>query len=198
MLNNGFTNDTICQMMMQNQGHMLPINSCSLPQDALLARYNQNQGYTDCYTTEIAGPVSHARFVKAFYTTPLFRTEALILRWAIGKPSTHAQAAELAQGQRDAFAAWTVEARAPDQLLLCDVMGRTRSWLMVEPVATDGVHQTTDGTRLYFGSAVVPRLDRQTGKARMGWLFSALLGFHRLYSILLLYSARKRLEAGLR
>ena len=52
------------------------------------------------------------------------------------------------------------------------------------------------GTRLYFGSAVVPTRDRATGEARMGTVFRALLGFHKLYSVILLSAARSRIEAS--
>ena len=51
------------------------------------------------------------------------------------------------------FAAWHVENRSENEILMCDFRGRTRSWLMVAPVST-----VSDArTRLYFGSAVVPR-----------------------------------------
>lgn len=46
------------------------------------------------------------------------------------------------------------------------------------------------GTTLYFGSAVVPRK-----RGGMGWPFTALLGFHKLYSRVLLGSAVRRLES---
>lgn len=151
---------------------------CPLPPNALLRAYQLDGGYADCYSTDLPLAVTHGRYVEAFYTTPLFKTERLILRLAIGKPSTDAQARQLAAGTLDAFAAWTVEKRADDQLLLADIYGRTRSWLMVEPIA--------GGTRLYFGSAVVPR-------ARQRRSFGLLLGFHRLYSKALLASARRRL-----
>ena len=48
-------------------------------------------------------------------------------------------------------------------------------------------------TRLYFGSAVVPVRDRVSGQPRMGFVFQALLGFHKLYSRVLLGAARSRL-----
>ena len=44
-------------------------------------------------------------------------------------------------------------------------------------------------TKLYFGSAVVPR----RGSAGLGWQFTALLAFHKLYSRVLLRAARNRL-----
>ncbi|MBC8026654.1 MAG: hypothetical protein H7Y89_11710, partial [Steroidobacteraceae bacterium] len=84
----------------------------------------------------------------------------------------------------EGFAAWTVERRAEDQLLLCDFQGKTRSWLMVE---------LKGGTsRLYFGSAVVkPR--GSNGEKRMTGGFQVLLGFHKRYSHALLSAARRAL-----
>lgn len=137
------------------------------------------------------GAVSHAAFVEAFYTTALFKLERAILAAFAARSSTDAEARRLGEGRVESFAAWRVEGRAPDQLLLADFAGRTRSWLMVAPV--EGANQ---GTRLYFGSAVVPRVDRRTGERTMGGAFRALLGFHRLYSRQLLKAARSRILAG--
>lgn len=162
------------------------IRRVDLASAALLAAYRDAGAYTDCYVTALARPVSLAAYVDAFYTTPLFKLERLILALFARRPSTDLQARQLAIGQLDTFAAWRVEARSAEQILLCDLTGRTRSWLMVvaEP---DGV------TRLYFGSAVVPPPDPASGKRRMGFVFRALLGFHRLYSRALLRAARHRL-----
>jgi len=120
----------------------------------------------------------------------LFKLERVILKWLVAKPSTDQQAEELARGGRDSFAAWTVEASAPNQLLMRDFLGNTRSWLMVEPRHEGGV------TRLYFGSAVVPHANRKTGQRRLGFGFRALLGFHRRYSRALLTAARARLTTA--
>ena len=133
--------------------------------------------------------MSHAQFVTAFYTTSVFRLERLILKWLLSKPSTDEDARRLAAGTADTFAAWTVEGRGVDQLLLCDVAGRTRSWLMVAAVASSG----RTATRLFFGSAVVPHRNRRTGRHEMGAAFRALLGFHKLYSRILLRAAVARL-----
>jgi hypothetical protein len=157
------------------------IEPCALPADALLVRLKEAGAYTDAYSVAIAADVTHAQFVEAFYTTGLFKLERAILAVLVSKPSTDAQARALARGESDAFAAWTVEARAPDQLLLCDYRGRTRSWLMREPVEGGG-------TRLYFGSAVVP-VPKAGGTRSMGGGFCALLAFHKLYSRLLLRAA---------
>ena len=156
-----------------------------LPAHALLARYGGDGGYADCYTTVLPRSVTLAEFVEAFYATRLFKVERWLLA-RLGYASTDEQARQLASAQRDRFAAWTVEDRAPDQLLLCDAVGGTRSWLMV--AAADG-----GGTRLYFGSAVVPRRRGGGQRPRMGFLFHALLGFHRGYSVALLSAARRRL-----
>jgi hypothetical protein len=166
---------------------MTPIQACELPNHALLRRYLNGGAYADCYVAEIAGAISHAEYVEAFYTTTVFKLERLLLSWFVARPSTDAQAGELALGTRSSFAAWSVEAREPDQLLLCDFQGRTRSWLMS---AAGSDPQTT---RLFFGSAVVPIVGRGTGEARMGFAFRALLAFHKLYSRILLRAAVKRL-----
>lgn len=169
---------------------MSSIQPRPLPDDVLLKRYQDEGAYTDCYTTDVATAVSQSRFIEAFYTTHVFKLERLILRLAVSRPSTDAQAAQLAQGDIDSFAAWSVEARRENELLLCDLHGHTRSWLMTVPL-DDG-----SGTRLYFGSAVVPSHDPRTGETRMASGFRALLGFHKLYSRILLGAARARLESG--
>ena len=165
------------------------ISACPLPAGALLDRYRSGEGFADCYATELPRAVSQAEFVEAFYTTAPFKLERLLLRVFLGRPSSDVEAGRLARGELDAFAAWTVEGRARDQLLLADVGGRTRSWLMVAPVGADA----DAGTRLYFGSAVVARRRARPGPPRMGFAFHALLGFHKLYSRLLLRAARSRL-----
>lgn len=167
------------------------IRSCSLPDGALLNAYRVNGMYTDCFTTEVAGSVSHEQFVTAFYTTSVFKLERRILEWAVSRPSTDAQVQQMASGFVDEFSAWYVEKRSRDQLLLSDFQGRTRSWLMIEPAPGNGA-----ATRLYFGSAVVPEIDRSTGKAALGLSFRALLGFHKVYSVILLRAARSQLRSS--
>lgn len=169
---------------------MPTIRRCDLPADALLQRHAGAGGYADCYAVDVAGRVSHAAFVEAFYTTRAFKLERLILRLFASRPSTDDEARQLADGTRDTFAAWSVEGRTADQLLLGDFTGRTKSWLMVAPA---GSAASPAGTRLYFGSAVVPARNRRTGKSSLGFVFRALLGFHHLYSRILLGAARARL-----
>jgi len=165
---------------------LLSIESRSLPHDALLSRYQYDGAYTDCYSTDIPISVSHAQYVTAFYTTFVFKLERFMLNWTVSKPSTDAQAKQLAEGSNDSFAAWTVEARTKNQLLMCDFQSRTRSWLMVTPLER--------GTRLFFGSAIVPVIEPRTGKSKLGFGFRSLLGFHKVYSMALLSAAKSRLE----
>ena len=156
------------------------IKSNPAPDEALHEKYGQAGAYIDCFTTVVSGRVSHSQFVEAFYTSRVFKLERLILKWLVDKPSTDAEAKELAAGTRDRFAAWTVEERSTDQLLMCDYLSQTRSWLMVAACERDGL----SATRLHFGSVV-------TSVRRFP--FNVLLGFHRLYSRILLSSAKARL-----
>lgn len=163
------------------------IEPCALPAAALLRKYSYDGAYVDCYVTRIATIASLPEYVEAFYTTGVFKLERWILEWLVSKPSSDAEARHLAQAQTESFAAWSVEARAPDQLLMCDFQRRTRSWLMVAPNENGAA-----GTRLYFGTAVVP-VRSKSGELRLGFAFSALLGFHKLYSRVLLRAATSRL-----
>ncbi len=124
------------------------IKSNPAPDEALHEKYGQAGAYIDCFTTVVSGRVSHSQFVEAFYTSRVFKLERLILKWLVDKPSTDAEAKELAAGTRDRFAAWTVEERSTDQLLMCDYLGQTRSWLMVAACERDGL--TRDSTALWF------------------------------------------------
>jgi hypothetical protein len=171
---------------------LLTVRACPLPDEALLRVYTRNGAFTDCYATELPGIFSHAQYVQAFYTTWVFKLERVILKWAVARPSTDDQARQLAQGSIDAFSAWRVESRSENQLLMADFQGRTRSWLMVVPVPGGDKART----RLYFGSAVVPERDSVTGTSTLGFVFSALMGFHKLYSHVLLYAARSRLRSA--
>ncbi len=159
-----------------------------LPRSALLNRYAESGDYTDCFSTEVSRTVTHAQYVEAFYTTLVFKLERWILKWLVSRPSTDAGARSLAIGEAERFAAWQVEARAHNQLLMCDFRGNTRSWLMSETLG-EGTR-----TRLYFGSAVVKHDGTGSGERRLKPAYAALLGFHRLYSRILLAAAKRKLR----
>lgn len=158
-----------------------------LPSASLLAGLAKERGaFADAYTLRFPRAVPLAEFVEAFYTTRLFKIERAILG-LVGRPSSDADARALARGEGQRFAAWTVQARQPDELLMHEDTGATRSWFKVEANAV--------GTTLWFGSAVVPRRKGPGGEPRMSWVFHALLGFHRWYSRALLSAAARRLKA---
>jgi hypothetical protein len=170
---------------------MYSVKSCSVPTHTLLDKYSSMDGaYVDCYSTEILGEVTFSEFIFAFYTTLLFKLERFILKLVVSKPSTDNQARQLSDGAGEKFAAWRVENRNENELLMCDFRGRTRSWLMTIPA------RTVNGprTRLYFGSAIVPIQDPKTGEPSLEFGFQALLGFHKVYSVLLLYFAKSRIN----
>ena len=165
------------------------IKSCALPDNALLGAYIGNGNYTDCYVVDVNGSVSITEFVAVFYTTFVFKLERTILRWFLAKPSTDSQAKLLAEGGSDSFTVWRVEGRLEDQLLMSEIYGRTRSWFMVESCEMAG----NKITRLYFGSAIIARQKSKQGKPGISIGFKMLLGFHKFYSRVLLYSAKRRL-----
>lgn len=168
------------------------VKSCPLPSNALLRRYVDAGDYTDCYRVSIRRVVTQAQYIDTFYKTPVFRLERAILRLILNKPSTDVDVEMLAQGRLDAFAAWRVEERREHQLLLCDYLGRTRSWLMTIPRAGNA----EIGTNLYFGSAIVRTINPSTGAKTLTPGFRLLLGFHRLYSRILLRAASAALQTN--
>lgn len=155
------------------------------PAGTRLQHYAASGAYADCYAATIAGEVSLAAFMAAFYTTPIFKLERWLLARFLHVPSTDQEAQLLAQGSRTHFSAWTVECRESHQALLA--AGRTRSWLMVASGPAG-----TKTTTLFFGSAIVPY-----ERGRLGWQFHALLPFHKAYSRILLAAAiRHRARDG--
>ncbi|MEW9918818.1 hypothetical protein AB2B41_04350 [Marimonas sp. MJW-29] len=157
--------------------------ACAVPRDALLHVYVDRAGtYTDCF--EVMHPLEAdlEDFITAFYTTWLFRLERAVLTVALRRRIRDAEATALGRGEAERFAAWTVEARAPGQILLCDNTGGTRSYLAVAP-------KEGGTTRLLFGSAVV---GRETGKLPV--LVRLLMPLHVLYSKFLLRLAERRMR----
>ena len=153
-----------------------------VPQDALLQRYVAQAGcYTDCFAATLPRAVALPEFITAFYTTWLFRLERAVLTVAMRRRIRDTDVAALASGAGDRFAAWTVEARHADQILLCDITGGTRSFLAVDETAHGG-------SRLLFGSAVVPS---KSGK--LSPVVKVLTPLHQVYSRSLLHLACRKL-----
>jgi hypothetical protein len=164
------------------------VRACEVPAASLLRAYKDGIGFADCYVAEVQGHITQSMFIEAFYTSAVFKVERTLLRYLASRPASDADAHQLAAGKAGTFSAWRVERQSSSELLLSDLTGRTRSWLMAAAVQAQPV-----STRLYFGSAVVPRPGRGQSRPGMGWPFHALLGFHRLYSRLLLLAATRRL-----
>ncbi len=167
----------------------MSVHACEIPVPSFLRKYKDGTGHADCYVTEVPGLITQPQFVEAFYTSPLFKIERTIISCLASKPATDSDAKQLAAGNASKFSAWSVEAQSPSELLLADFTGRTRSWLMALPCVGSPV---ATRTRLYFGSAVVARTVRGSPQPNMGWAFHSLLGFHRVYSRLLLSTASGR------
>jgi len=135
----------------------------------------------DCFAVTVDRVVNLAEFVSAFYGSPVFRIERLILRVLLGAPSSDSDARAVAGGSGESFAVWYVGERTATQLLMCDRYERTRSWFRVVPLSGGR-------TLLQFGSAVAALGDRTRSGSRGG--FRLLLRFHVLYSQALLHAAR--------
>jgi hypothetical protein len=159
------------------------VKQVSLARGALLYRYQQSGDYTDCFCCSLPQAVTQAQLVAAFYQTWLFKLERHILAVALKQASDDAEAVALSRQQTTRFSAWRVEEQNTEQLLMADIEGRTRHWLMAD-------HHDA-GTRLYFGSAVIKGGPNRSTLAR--FVFSLLGGFHILYSRLLLAAAAKKL-----
>jgi hypothetical protein len=176
----------------------MPIEQQAVPSDSLLKTYRGGarpehwglQG--DCFAVVVDAPITLSDFVFAFYTSPVFRVERGILRFLAGASSTDAGARGVAEGSGTTFAIWRVGERTATQLLMCDRYEKTRSWFQVVPME-GGV-----ATVLRFGSAVSSSRHRETGTLSMGRWFQWLVGFHVLYSRILLSSARRRVMKGRR
>lgn len=177
---------------------MRPIAQVVVPPDSLLKTFRGGgrhpelwQAYYDSFAVLVDAAISLPEFVAAFYTSPLFKLERLVLRLLAGAPSSDAEVAALAAGAQNTFAVWAVGERTATQLLMCDRYGKTRSWFQVLPLSAGGQLQTV----LQFGSAVAARRSA-TGAMHMAGASRMLLGLHRLYSRMLLRAARRGVLAG--
>lgn len=155
---------------------MPAIETPALPAASLLAQHRGAECYRDCFRVTVPRRFSLNEYIEAFYASFAFTPERYVLH-LIGKGSSRADITALAEGRAQDFAAWSVEAREDEQILLRDFQNRTCSWLMVEPVGDTA-------TRLWFGSGV-----RHPDKG----LVSALMPFHRWYSRVLLAGAVRKL-----
>ena len=168
---------------------MLDIIEAELPSNALTQEYKQQECLTDCYYLDVEMNVLLTNYLGAFYTSPLFKIERAIISAVTFKYTTDRDALALAQGDADFYSMWVTEERRDNQILMREMTGRTRSWLMVCPI----VNGEKKMTRLFFGSVVMPKKQLESGAKQFGRLFYMLDGFHRAYSRALLKSAYNKL-----
>ncbi|MEM9967807.1 MAG: hypothetical protein AAF755_06885 [Pseudomonadota bacterium] len=148
-----------------------------VPKDALLNRYVETPGaYTDCFEVMSPLSISHDEFLRAFYTTWLFRLERVVLSIALRRWIRDNELDMLVRGRADAFAVWYVEDRRTGEILLRDKSGRTCSYLAVSG-------KSGGATRLIFGSTVF------YSNRNAPWWLAAVIPAHVIYSKALLRAA---------
>ena len=71
-------------------------------------------------------------FIEAFYKTPLFRLERVVLSLAPKGRMLDADVTALSKGLTDRISIWEVETRHDAQIFLS--AGGAKPWLMVQPI----------------------------------------------------------------
>lgn len=163
---------------------MPAITPCPMPKQSVLFDQSMDPAhYADCYRIDVPFEVDLPRYIAAFFQSPFLRLERALLT-LMGQGSRAKDVVDFAQGQSEDLALWGCETRQPDQIVMLVAKGRIRSWLSVAP--------EQNGTRLYFGSTVSP-LQQTDGSQILGRSITALGGFHRLYSRIILATVARRL-----
>jgi hypothetical protein len=158
----------------------------TLPDVSYLHEYSLRRAHTDGFYCDLAIEVTLTDFIASFYTTWLFKLERLVLAVLVAKPSTDQEAVALSRGERESFAAWRVEKKCHNQIIMCDYLSKTRSWLMCEPRG--------GGTRLYFGTIIEPSKIIDETRVDLGFFFHLLMPLHIIYSKALLKAACDKLS----
>ncbi|NRB30287.1 MAG: hypothetical protein HRU27_06805 [Rhizobiaceae bacterium] len=168
---------------------VMSLASGSEPEGAFISQYSTTLGgYSDCYYIDIQKDVALSDYILAFFSTPIFRMERLILNLVPSGRSNEQCVLDLAAGTGDKIAGWKTEKRDDSQLLLAVGDGPIRTWLMVQ-----GSPYSETTTRLYFGSAVLPTGMTKEGHPKLAIVFRLFAGLHIFYSRLLLWWAARDL-----
>ncbi|QZD91391.1 hypothetical protein K3162_07340 [Qipengyuania xiapuensis] len=168
---------------------MIQVTAPQLPPESLLARRRGPECYRDAFRASVTGEVSLGELITAFFSSRTFLTERMALH-LIGRGAGHAEIAALAAGRTQRFAAWEVEAREEEELLMHDFLDKTCCWLAVSSRGEDGALDgplpvpETGRTYIWFGTAV---------REFEGPIVSRLRGAHRWYARHLLEAAARRL-----
>jgi hypothetical protein len=84
---------------------MFSIKSAAIPDGGLINSYAIQAGcYTDCFVAEISQDVTLSDFILAFFNTPIFRLERLLLGLFASRPSTDDDVANLTSGAGNSLA----------------------------------------------------------------------------------------------
>ncbi len=167
---------------------MTHVEKTAIPLDSFMSAYKQIDGCSaDAFRGYLEFPVTLEALITAFFGSPIFTLERLLLK-SIGQANTsRSDITGLAAGTQEKFAAWKVEDRNESEVILKVGSSPIRSWLMARP---DG-----DGkTAIYFGSAVLPQTTNRNSKPQVGSSFRFFMGVHNFYSCLLLKSTIKNLQ----
>ncbi|MEP5155338.1 hypothetical protein [Planktotalea sp.] len=168
---------------------MTRIDHIPLPPHAFLDRFSSEAGaHTDCYVTEVPAHVDLERFIATFFDTWVFRLERKLLAIFARQSSGQEDVKALAHGASEKLAMWRLVERDENQILLRVGDGPIRSWLMRSDLQA--------GTQLYFGSALLAVAKDKRGNPSVGFFANALMGFHRLYSRILLQAAARKLSSA--
>lgn len=166
---------------------MASVKTTSLPEESFLQSYQaQDGGYADCFVLEGGEPNAPilGDYIFAFFNSPIFRLERVLLKTFLSAPSSTADVEALAFGGGVRLASWQLEERAEDQILLAVKNTPVRTWLMVSPPSPEG-----GPARIYFGTALVPTERDKAGNPTIPAMYRRFIFFHRAYSKLLLWSA---------
>lgn len=160
-----------------------------VPEGSLLQQCANRPGtYADAFFADVKGAPSLQDYIEAIFDSPVFRMERIVLAITVLKPAFRKDVEALAMGEGDRLAGWKTEQRTSNELLMAVENGQVRTWLKVEAMPA-GV------SRVWFGSAVVPK-HRTDGKQEgLGLAFRLMLRVHKFYSRVLLRSATRRLWA---
>ncbi|MEM8591143.1 MAG: hypothetical protein AAGF13_01325 [Pseudomonadota bacterium] len=149
----------------------------------LISRYATRPGaYADFYEVSVDGEPDLERFLRTFFDTWVFRLERRVLRLLKYERTDRADVLAIAAGKSDSFAAWEVEERREREVIFVFAPPMGRTWLGVSDAG---------GTKLQFGSALIPREGE-----RLPWYVRATIPFHRLYSRTLLSAAARAWSRG--
>ena len=173
---------------------VMSLSSGSEPEGAFISQYSTTHGgYSDCYYVDIQKDVALSDYILAFFSTPIFRMERLILNLVPSGRSNEQCVLDIASGTGDKMAGWKTEKRDENQLLLAVGDGPIRTWLMVQGKQSSETTPTKT-TRLYFGSAVLPTSMTKDGRPKLAIVFKLFSGLHIFYSRLLLWWAARDLR----